>query len=162
MKPLLLKLLSFLLPAGVAVGFLLWWFSPTQALTRTSKAFFETFEVRRLSLDNKEELTERLKAVLAPTVEVLGPDPIPNDTLSQEELLDYHQRLQGFLISSRITTNDYSVHFPSSNEAIVVAQAHADLQFAGGQRRVMRYQITLHYAKSGKTWLLTQIQALTR
>lgn len=159
MRTLFRKLLSFLVPAAIAVGFLLWWFSPTQTVIRTSKAILDTFEVRALTMGSRSDQSDRLAEHLAMIVKVTGPDPIPTESFSKTNLIEQHERYQRYLMASRISSGNYSVRFPKKGDATAIIDVEADIQMPGGRRNVMRYQVVFHFLKVGKSWLLREIRA---
>ena len=159
MKPLLLKLASFLIPAGVALGFLLWWFSPSQSVIRSCKAVFDALEISPISIGTKAELSDRFESLLASEVEITAAPTLQPDSYSREEIRDIHREFQDYVISSHIEASDYKVEFPSPNVADLTADAQAEVKLLGGGLESSSYRISFRFEKAGKTWLLSKIQA---
>ena len=80
------KLLSFLVPAGTAVGFLIWWLSPTQKVKRAAEGILAATEVRLLSTGTPAERTAHFVNLVTDPVMVELEGPFRGGSLSREEL----------------------------------------------------------------------------
>jgi len=151
------KLALFLVPSLVAIGFLIWWLSPTRVVLRRVDALIELADVQILRLASPDELPGRLQVLVAPHLKTEAPLPIPSRSFTRAELADSFARLHESVGSCRITRDDALVSFPDSDEALVKTPIRVQLSWGRGSKRTMLYNAEMHLTKSPAGWLLDQI-----
>ena len=155
MKRPWIKLAIFLIPAIAATLFVLWRFSPEQAIIRRADAIFATIEKKTVSLSGgPKEAGQRLKGFLAPSFEVIASPPLPNGRVSPDAAADSLEQFHSYTTSCKISRDKPTVTFPGSGEAAFEAVVDVDVVVGRSSRRILRYQCRLEFEKSGRDWLL--------
>ena len=157
-----LKLGLFLIPAIAAIVFLIWWRSPTQVVLRRLDALLELADVGALRLAPPDQLPGELSTLIAPSLDLRAPLPVPSGTFTPDEIAAHMQELHGSVGSCRVHREDATVYFPSAGEARVETPLEAQLSWGRGSTRTNRYHGELRFTRSAKGWLLDQVRLTPR
>ena len=157
-----LKLVLFLVPAIAAAVFILWWRSPTQVITRKVDALLDLADVGALRLASADHLPGQLRILVAPTLEVSAPRPIPTGTLGHPKLIDSFETLHSNVASCRITRGDLAIRFPSPSQSLVKTPLEAKVSWGRGSGITRRYHAEMHFTRSAEGWQLDQLRLAPR
>lgn len=156
------KLSAFLLLGAGAAIYLWWRLSDTQTVLRQTDAFFESATVQRISLGDAEQPIELFRTVVGDSITFAGADPIPNETLSEEEAVALLRRFRDSVGGCRIRRLDTEVAFPTPDEAQVRALIESDISWPGGRHNVDKFRVELHFERSPDGWILTRAVFMRR
>lgn len=153
-----LKFLLFLVPALLGTWFVLWRFSPEQAVLRRADLVFTSVEKGTLSAGSPRDKAERLEEVLAPALEIRGPHPVPSGAFSSAQVGRMLVEFQNSILSCQISREDETVEFPTEEQAVYRALLSAETAQGPGRTYHMRYWCRIEFRRSGRAWLATLIE----
>ena len=151
------KLALFLVPAIGSLVFLLWWFQPERVIMRRFDAFLEIIDVSLLRTDTSPQNEEALRMLLAPEVEFLAPDPIPDGPRTPADVARSLERLHESVASCKVQRTEPSIQFPHSKEGRLGTTLQAIISGGGGTKVTRRFRAEFLYKKGPGGWKIHRI-----
>jgi len=151
------KLLLFLVPALAATLYVLWKFSPEQAVIRRAEVLFTCLEKSTLSTGTPSDKAERLQVVLSPALEIRAPHPVESGAISPAQARRMLKDFQHSITSCKISQEEESVNFPAEDHAVYQAAISAEIAQGPGRKYHMRYHCRIEFKRSGRDWLAESI-----
>ena len=157
-----IRLAIFLVPALAATWFVLWRFSPEQAVLRHADLIFTCAEKGPLRAGTPREKAARLTAALSPDIKIQAPHPLPSGSLSSTRASRMLVEFQNSILSCKISRENEEVAFSSPDLAVYRAIVSAEAAQGPGRRYHMRYQCRIEFTRSGREWLagLIELEAI--
>ena len=152
-----LKLLLFLVPAVAATLYVLWRFSPEQAVIRRAEVLLTCLEKSTLSTGTPSDKAERLQEVLSPALEIQAPHPVESVVISPAQAGRMLKDFLNSITSCKISRKEESVSFPAEDHAIYQAAIFAEIAQGPGRKYHMQYHCRIEFKRSGHDWLAEAI-----
>lgn len=156
------KLSAFLL-LGIGATIYLWWrFSDSQTVLRQTDAFFESATVQRISLADADKPLDLFRSVVGDSITFAGVDPIPNETLSEDEAVRLLKTFRESVGGCKIRRLETKVTFPTPEIARVEALIESEISWGGGRRNIDKFRAELGFERSPDGWILTRATFMRR